>query len=616
MVIRSGLFTGMVLQRLKNGAGFKVSGECESAGSVTVTATEAGKPLPGFPRVIGSALNGKFTAECGSLNAGGPYKFTFKIGEETQIVDEVYVGDLWLLAGQSNMQGVGDLQDAPSSHELVRCFTMDRHWEVAREPLHFMATSPDPVHNEGRQLVGEAAKAELDKMVKGVGPGLWFGLIQREKTGVPQGLIPCAHGGTSMAQWDPDLKKEGGKSLYGSMSKTLELLHQPLAGVLWYQGCDDTNPECVPFYTGRMKKLVQALREDQAQADLPWLTVQIGRTINRSFNEKEWHDIQEQQRLLPQAIPNLDVTTAADLDMDDWIHVAAQSHKILAERLSLLADRLVYKLPGTEPAPQPASVRWLPGDPCGLRVELTVAHAVGGLRTWGGRPLGFSMADDKLRPYPVVCRSKIQGNRVILRVTTDELIDYGLVHGLGCDFAVNVMDGRGLPLPVFGPLPIAELPAVSHWFKHWDSAEALPGASIFSLPKPERSLISHLSDKKGDGWQLINLATKWKGLPLHSICFSYFNAPEEMDVEVRVGNDCHLRVWVDDVEVLRDENPVGLIEDYHKKQIHIGKGRHEVTVLAANQGTAKFGFYMRLARLDKGTTMRGRNDPCLPEPRA
>ena len=36
------------------------------------------------------------------------------------------------------------------------------------------------------------------------------------RTGVPQGLIACAHGGTSMAQWSPKLKRLGGDSLYGA----------------------------------------------------------------------------------------------------------------------------------------------------------------------------------------------------------------------------------------------------------------------------------------------------------------------------------------------------------------------------------------------------------------
>ena len=54
-------------------------------------------------------------------------------------------------------------------------------------------------------------------MGKGAGPGVSFANEMFRLTGVPQGLICCAHGGTTMAQWDPKLKKDGDNSLYGAM---------------------------------------------------------------------------------------------------------------------------------------------------------------------------------------------------------------------------------------------------------------------------------------------------------------------------------------------------------------------------------------------------------------
>ena len=48
-----------------------------------------------------------------TLGAGGPYRLELRIAGEPLgvVVEHVLVGDLWILAGQSNMEGVGDLDD-------------------------------------------------------------------------------------------------------------------------------------------------------------------------------------------------------------------------------------------------------------------------------------------------------------------------------------------------------------------------------------------------------------------------------------------------------------------------------------------------------------------------
>ena len=62
-------------------------------------------------------------------------------------VGPFFVGDLWVLAGQSNMEGYGDLKDTTPPHPKVMLFGMDRTWRPAEEPLHWLVDSPDPVHS-------------------------------------------------------------------------------------------------------------------------------------------------------------------------------------------------------------------------------------------------------------------------------------------------------------------------------------------------------------------------------------------------------------------------------------------------------------------------------------
>jgi sialate O-acetylesterase len=84
------------------------------------------------------------------LKTGGPYTLRFRLRhkpEQTAEVKELLVGDLWVLAGQSNMEGVGDLIDVEQPHPLVHSYTMAESWEVAREPLHWLCCSIDLVHH-------------------------------------------------------------------------------------------------------------------------------------------------------------------------------------------------------------------------------------------------------------------------------------------------------------------------------------------------------------------------------------------------------------------------------------------------------------------------------------
>ena len=109
MKIVSGLFDHMVLQR----NGTNVSEACLEGlsthnGPVLVTVRKKGKPFAAWRETkIGQAKNGRFTAGLKGLPTGGPYDIELLIGKDSLSVRDVLVGDVWLLGGQSNMQGYG-----------------------------------------------------------------------------------------------------------------------------------------------------------------------------------------------------------------------------------------------------------------------------------------------------------------------------------------------------------------------------------------------------------------------------------------------------------------------------------------------------------------------------
>ncbi|MFA4944028.1 MAG: sialate O-acetylesterase [Lentisphaeria bacterium] len=617
MHIGHGLFPGHILQRMPHGARATVSGACTAAGEVTVTVTrKGGKALRGLTAApAGHAAAGRFTATVAGLPPGGPYTVTFACGKERVTVPDVLVGDLWLMAGQSNMQGVGNQADAPKPHPRVRNFTMGRYWETACDPLHFLPESPDRAHG-GTALAPAAAAAAKKREAKGVGVGVYFGKLMLARTGVPQGLIATAHGGTSMAQWDPALKDRGGDSLYGSMWLSLQAVGQPVAGVLWYQGCSETGPEPAAAYTRKMQELVAAVRRDLGQPKLPWITVQIGRVIQDREDVLSWNNIQEQQRRLPETIPFLETVPAVDLELDDLIHISAKAFPILAERLASQAARLVHRDRREKPALQVKSVRFVEAPPpVGPTLEVTFANAVGGLVATG-RPHGFTLLDKQRQPRERIYKTALEGNRAILHLINTDIGGFSLMYGHGVNPVCNITDGRGMALPVFGPLPIRGAPVASAWFQRWNLTPIESGEDIAGLPCPAvggpAAAGRMFADTSYPG--LVNCHPDWEGRSGHVGFASHFDLPQEMELEVRTGYDGPFRLWIGGREVLTDlggTNPA--LPDGKRVRLRLPQGRHPVAVLMALNGGRAWGFFLRLAVPGLDAAEVGPDQP-LPRP--
>lgn len=600
--VRSGLSSGQLLQRRKNGASALLSGTAPADGEIHLTVTSAGTVLPGFNGVrAGRSSGGTFTAKLRGLPAGGPYEVTLECryargAVAMTTVGNVWVGDLWLLAGQSNMEGIAVIERDAELDERIRCLTMARVWETAQDPIHFLAESPDPVHNGGNRLSPAAASAAKKRLLRGSGPGFWFAREMLSRTGVPQGLIATAHGGTSMAQWSPELADRGGESLYGSMLLSLRASGQPLSGVLWYQGCSDTNPEDAAAYTDRMAKLVEAVRRDAGQSRLPWVVAQIARESGRKDGCDSWSAITERQRLLPQAIPHLEMVPTLDLEMDDWIHISTPGHRILAARFADMAERLAFGNKDRVPAPQPISARFVK-DPLSPVIEVGVRNAVGGLSA-PGRAIGYAIRTGDGRVLKAIYQARFNGSKIRLRLTTDELAGCSVVHGWGCDPETNTFDSRGWPLPSFGPLPIENLPPISPWFRSWEATDLAKGEDIASLAPPAKSGFPRLKRLSFPDWWKVDMESRWKGKSGHAFLFSGFTLGDAFEGHVLLGYDGPFRLWVDGVELhSRFEAPWPRDQDSVRTPIALAGGHHEAVVAMATGSVPSGGFFLRLSAL-------------------
>lgn len=596
-----GLTDGQVLQRRRNQtAAAVVRGECAAAGAVFATINARGWKR----KKVGRAAAGKFTATLAGVPVGGPYRITLTVGDESIVVRNIFVGDVWLLGGQSNMYGTGILNGKQPSHPKVRAMYMDDRWDIARDPIHFLPDSLDPVHNS--TVFSRAARDKMRRAaVKGVGLGVYFGREMVKRTGAPQGLICTAHGGTSMAQWNPALKKLGGKSLYGSMLRRARKTGQPVAGVLWYQGESDANETAAPLYTQRMKKFIAALRRDLKQPRVPFLMVQLGRVFGEAWQMRSWNFIQRQQLELRKRVKNVDCVAAVDLPLDDTIHISAEAMPRLGARLARLADRLVNGNRRELPAPELAAIsRKVSGRmklTCPNRITLSFKNVVGGLRA-NGAPSGFTLVDGNYRDLNPFYKTTLAGNKVFLHTSLeDKQGAFKLMYGHGTTPHANITDERDMPIPVFGPVPVAVPDAAyTPYIIRWQVSRILPAerpVTKLPAPRPDNSL--GLRVVEANEWSFVDMHLEWGGKNGQCIFFSDVSLSEPMKVDLLVGYDGPIKVWLDDREVFRDANGTNpAIPDAGVARLNLAQGTHRLAIAMDLNGGRAWGFFLRFRRRD------------------
>lgn len=456
MRLESGLVDHQVLQRdTSDEVVVQVEGSCTKGAPDAIELSVNGMPWETVGESKGERWYGVLT-----LRRGGPYTLRFRLRsrpEGVAEVREILVGDLWVLAGQSNMEGVGDLVDVEEPHPLVHSYTMSERWQVAQEPLHWLCCSPDPVHHEGYPPIGSALHEQWHRSrVKGAGLGLAFAKAMVEATGVPIGLVPCAHGGTSMSQWSPELAHLGGGSLYGSMMRRVRAVGGRVRGVLWYQGESDANPQDAPLFTERFAQFIQRVRADLGEPNLPFYYVQLGRFIVAMPLEGEaaWSQIREHQRTLAEEIPHTAVVTAVDLELDDFIHVGTQGLKRLGRRLARIALRDLFGRTELQRGPRLAGAWFDNAERTRIRVRFT---DVNGRLTSAGRVSGFSLRTAQHHPYRLIYKMEIDPaspTDVLLHLTEACPQNAFLWYGFGLDPYCNLVDEADMAVPAFGPLTV------------------------------------------------------------------------------------------------------------------------------------------------------------------
>lgn len=454
--VGAGLTDSQVFQRdAQNKAEIKVGGSADGLTGKQIEARllSGGKPVKGWGwKPVASVAGATWTGSLAAVPSGGPYDIEFRSqGATPVVVKDVLVGDLWVLAGQSNMEGVGDLVNVQQPDPRVHSFDQMDRWSVAKEPLHNLPGAVDRVHWRGTppaRLTGAELDAFNTNRKKGAGMGLPFAIEITKRTGVPVGLVPCAHGGTSMAQWDPALKDKGGDSLYGATFRRFQAVGGKVAGILWYQGESDASLKAEPLFANKFEQLVTAFRRDFGQPDLPFYYVQLGRHVANT-NAREWNAVQETQRVLAGKLGKSGVVTAVDLALDDGIHVGTPG-------LKRLAVRMANSVTGKAKSPDVISAHYQPTTGAFGVIRVKFANVTGKLRA-DGRIGGFSLHSKAGEWVPAIYRADFDPTdpSAVLLQTGGKLPEDAVLHyGFGKDPYCNLRDEADMAALVFGPMPL------------------------------------------------------------------------------------------------------------------------------------------------------------------
>lgn len=446
-----GIMNGMVMQRNHNNvADITISSDTKIS-SVKYQGEISGEAY------IEHVGNGEY--KISGIPMGGPY--TVSVDGET--FTDIYVGDLWILAGQSNMQGVGWLTDEDwndKGNPEIRALYMQDYWAPAVDPLHLMWRAKDKIHID--ICKGWDLPKNDRELLGGVGPGVSFARKMYElQDGVPQGLLCCAHGGTGLDQWSPDLKEQGtDKSLYAAMLRRFKANGSNVKGMFWYQGCyEGFIKGAGDTFAEKMKKFMDAVHSDIG--NIPTVQVQIARVVHPELEGmvESWVKIREAQRIMDETIDNLYTISAINKPTDDIIHLSRSAQNKLGGQA---AEAMYYAIYGTDQKgfiapPQFESIKAYEHPRFKkMIIEVKFKNLYGSLTSLG-RVSGFSVTHNKYAPdYDTVIGVELKGDTAIIRtdLLKENIEGAYLYYGFGLNPYCNITDQRNREMLCFGPIRI------------------------------------------------------------------------------------------------------------------------------------------------------------------
>ena len=325
---------GMILQR---DVPVNIWGEADSPVTVSVDMHSA----------TDFARDGKFSLKIPPHKAGGPYTMFIECGGEVTKIYDVYYGDVFLAAGQSNMgMTIAESEQVlDDCDEVIRIFTPDREWDELgmRRP----ETDDRWVNISMENAHGISAA------------GSHFAVDIANKYGIPVGVISCNQGASSIRSWispetvatdpifGPETKWHTDVEIFDVINAPSQQYSERLVkvapftvkAVLWYQGESDADTPIAYSYKHLFELLVNDWRRLWDDPDLPFITTQITyHTVE--FHSQIWEILREQQ--LAAADEGHNIGMIAIGDAGDYGPIHPMEKKVVGKRLARYAMGMLY----------------------------------------------------------------------------------------------------------------------------------------------------------------------------------------------------------------------------------------------------------------------------------
>ena len=269
--------------------------------------------------------NGRFLVSVKTPAASfTPLTITIDDGDEAATILDVLAGDVWICAGQSNMEmpvkGFGNCP-VEGYNNVVADAVNNRGLRWCKIPsvmsMHPLDDANCQWRNSDMQNVGEESAT-----------GYFFGRMLSRTLNIPIGLIEANKGGSRVESWlnAENLKKytdekvdsqsiiknckyDYERTLVWGNGTFAPIQNSSVKGILFYQGCSNVGYH-TSEYAFRLSKLVEQWRQNFG--NVPFYFVQIA-PFNYGDDNINGALLREQQAKAVSLIPNSDIVCTNDL---------------------------------------------------------------------------------------------------------------------------------------------------------------------------------------------------------------------------------------------------------------------------------------------------------------
>ena len=457
----------MVMQR---GRPIPFYGKADKGEKITVT-------FSGTTKITNANDNGDWKLEFPRMKEGGPYKATIAAADTTIVLDDILIGEVWLCAGQSNMDF--PLRSAINEKgEMLRAQQNSSIRFLNRAPIAetdnraWDSATLDKVNKlqyfRGNWQVSDSASAKEFSAV-----GYYFAQQLQKSLQLRVLIIQVAVGGATtesfidrytmehhpvlvneLYNWrqsdffQPWVRERTGTNLknaanskqrhpyepsYNFEAGIQPFVNFPIQGVLWYQG--ESNAHNVELHETVFPQLVKSWRQ-QWGYDFPFYYVQLS-----SLNRPTWPHFRYSQLQLLKQIAN--VGMAVSSDVGDSLDVHPRRKKEVGERLAWLALHHTYGKKEVVPhGPMPLKAVRQHNN-----IVIHFSHAGKQLATSDKRKLrGFTVVDAKGIEKEI--ETFIKEDKVLIPFTGGDAI-VEVRYGWQPFTSANLVNAAGLPASTF-----------------------------------------------------------------------------------------------------------------------------------------------------------------------